>query len=106
LGIGQQRRFTGSRIIAEWRCSALDITNSVNARGPFLMTGEIGRGMVAAGHRGRIVNVASAALIASVLKGLGAYTSSKGALLALSQASAFELAEHGITVTRRFPAVW
>jgi NAD(P)-dependent dehydrogenase (short-subunit alcohol dehydrogenase family) len=59
--------------------------------------------MVAAGQGGRIVNVASAALIGSIVKGLAAYTSSKGALLGLSRASAFELAEHKITVNTVLP---
>jgi NAD(P)-dependent dehydrogenase (short-subunit alcohol dehydrogenase family) len=80
-----------------------DLTQSVNARGPFLMTREIARAMVAGKQGGRIVNIASAALIGSVVKGLAAYTSSKGALLALSQASAFELAEHAITVNTVLP---
>lgn len=80
-----------------------DRTNDVNARGPFLMTREIARAMVAAGQGGRIVNVASAVLVGSIVKGLVAYAGSKGALLALSGASAFELAEHKITVNTVLP---
>lgn len=83
---------------AEW-----DRMNAVNARGPFLMTREIARAMVAAGGGGRIINIASAALVGSIVKGLSAYSGSKGALLALSRASAFELAEHGITVNTILP---
>jgi len=83
---------------AEW-----DRMNAVNARGPFLMTREIARAMVAARRGGRIVNIASAALVGSIVKGLSAYSGSKGALLALSRASAFELAEHGITVNTILP---
>jgi NAD(P)-dependent dehydrogenase (short-subunit alcohol dehydrogenase family) len=80
-----------------------DRMNAVNARGPFLMTREVARAMVAAGRGGRIVNIASAALVGSMVKGLSAYSSSKGALLALSRASAFELVEHGITVNTILP---
>lgn len=77
--------------------------NSVNARGPFFMMREVARAMVAAGEGGRIVNIASAALIGSLIKGLTAYSGSKGALLAMSRASALELAEYAITVNTILP---
>ena len=77
--------------------------NAVNGRGPFLMTREIARAMIAARQGGRIVNIASAALVGLLVKGLAAYAGSKGALLALSRASAFELAEHAITVNTILP---
>ncbi len=80
-----------------------DRMNRVNARGPFLMTREIGRAMVAAGGGGRIVNIGSAVLRGSIVHGLAAYAGSKGALLGLSGALAFELAEHGITVNTVLP---
>jgi NAD(P)-dependent dehydrogenase (short-subunit alcohol dehydrogenase family) len=80
-----------------------DRINTVNARGPFLLTREVARAMVAAGQGGRIVNIASAALVGSIVKGLAAYASSKGALLALSRASALELVEHAITVNTVLP---
>ena len=83
---------------AEW-----DRMNAVNARGPYLMSRELGRAMVAAGDGGRIVNIASAALSGSIVKGLVAYTGSKGALLGLGKASAFELVEYGITVNTVLP---
>jgi NAD(P)-dependent dehydrogenase (short-subunit alcohol dehydrogenase family) len=84
-------------------CATVVSAQGVPARGPFLMTREIARAMVKAGQGGRIVNVASAALVGSIIKGLAAYTGSKGALLALSRASAFELAEHSITVNTVLP---
>jgi NAD(P)-dependent dehydrogenase (short-subunit alcohol dehydrogenase family) len=80
-----------------------DRMNKVNGRGPFLMTREVARAMVDAGSGGRIVNIASVSLVGGIIKGLAAYMGSKGALLALSQASAFELAEHGITVNTILP---
>jgi NAD(P)-dependent dehydrogenase (short-subunit alcohol dehydrogenase family) len=80
-----------------------DRMNAVNARGPFLMTREAARAMKAKGEGGRIVNIASAALVGSIVKGLAAYAASKGALLALSRASAFELADHAITVNTILP---
>ncbi|GAA0296898.1 glucose 1-dehydrogenase [Sphingomonas oligophenolica] len=83
---------------AEW-----DRMNAVNARGPFLLTRELGKAMVEKGEGGRIVNIATAGLRGSVVKGLAAYVGSKGSLLALSGISAYELAEHGITVNTVMP---
>ncbi|WP_156686176.1 SDR family NAD(P)-dependent oxidoreductase [Mycobacterium sp. Marseille-P9652] len=80
-----------------------DRIHTVNARGAFLMTREIARQMVAAGQGGRIVNIASNALRGGLVPGLAAYASSKGALQALSLVSAFELAEHRITVNTILP---
>jgi len=80
-----------------------DRMNSVNGRGPFLMAREIARAMVAAEAGGRIVNIGSAALRGSIVKGLVSYAGSKGALLGFSGAAAFELAEHGITVNTVLP---
>ncbi len=94
----QDRQLLLDGTAAEW-----DRTNRVNARGPFLMTREVARAMVAAGQGGRIVNIASAALVGSIVKGLAAYVGSKGALLALGRASALELVEHAITVNTVLP---
>jgi NAD(P)-dependent dehydrogenase (short-subunit alcohol dehydrogenase family) len=94
----QDRQLLLDGTAAEW-----DRMNRVNGRGPFLMTREIARAMVATGHGGRIVNVASAALVGSIIKGLSAYVGSKGALFGLSRASALELVEYGITVNTILP---
>jgi len=99
----QQRQY-----LLEGTAEFWDRTNTVNARGPFLLTREVARAMVAAkadgsSEGGRIVNVASAALIGSLIHGLAAYTASKGALAGLGLASALELAPHGITVNTVLP---
>jgi NAD(P)-dependent dehydrogenase (short-subunit alcohol dehydrogenase family) len=94
----QDRQLLLEGTAAEW-----DRINEVNARGPFLLTREVARAMVAAGQGGRIVNIASAALVGSIVKGLAAYVGSKGALLALSRASALELVEYAITVNTVLP---
>lgn len=80
-----------------------DRMHAVNARGAFLLTREVAREMVAAGSGGRIVNVASAALSGSIVKGLVAYTASKGSLAGMGSAAAFELSEYGITVNTVLP---
>lgn len=77
--------------------------SDVNALGPFLMTREVAREMAAAGEGGRIVNCASSGLAGQMVRGLAAYMASKGALAALTSASALELAEHRITVNTVLP---
>jgi len=90
-------------LLLEGTAAHWDRMNAVNGRGPFLMTREIARAMVANAQGGRIVNIASTSLVGSVVKGLAAYVGSKGALLALSRASAFELVEYAITVNTILP---
>lgn len=80
-----------------------DRVHRINARGPFLMTREIGRAMVAAKSGGRIINIASSSVWTPMVVGLASYSASKGALLTLSQSSAFELVDHGITVNTVLP---
>jgi NAD(P)-dependent dehydrogenase (short-subunit alcohol dehydrogenase family) len=80
-----------------------DRTNVVNARGPFLMIRELARAMVERGEGGRIVNIASAALIGGLCHGHAAYAASKASLLGLSKASALELMPHRITVNTVLP---
>lgn len=94
----QDRELLLDGTAAEW-----DRMNAINARAPFLLTREVARGMIAAGEGGRIVNLASCSLAGQMIKGLAAYMGSKGALAALTQASALELAEHGITVNTILP---
>jgi NAD(P)-dependent dehydrogenase (short-subunit alcohol dehydrogenase family) len=83
---------------AEW-----DRIHRINARAPYLMTREVARSMVTAGQGGRIVNIASAALIGAITHGHAAYAASKASLLGLSRACALELAEHAITVNTILP---
>ncbi len=80
-----------------------DRLHGVNARGPFLLTREFARMMIANGQGGRVVNLASMVLRGGIVRGLVAYGASKGALLGLSQTTAYELAEHGITVNTVIP---
>ncbi len=91
------------QLFLEGTAEEWDRMNRINGRAPFLLAREIAREMVAAGQGGRIVNIASAALRGSIVKGLVAYTGSKGALLGFSSAAAFELAEHNITVNTILP---
>lgn len=89
--------------LIEATASEWDRTHAINARGAFLMTREVARAMIAAGKGGRIVNIASIGLLNPMAVGLSSYSASKGALLALTQNAAFELAEHGITANAVLP---
>jgi NAD(P)-dependent dehydrogenase (short-subunit alcohol dehydrogenase family) len=94
----QHRELLLEGSVAHWRR-----LHDVNALGPFLMTREFARAMVAGGAGGRIVNCASSGLDGQFVQGLAAYLASKGAVAALTIGSAFELAEHGITVNTVLP---
>ncbi len=79
--------------IDEWRA-----LHAANLDGPFLCAAEAARRMIAAGTRGRIVNITSVHEEACNTWGSGAYQSSKGGLRNLTRSLAHEVAEHGITV--------
>jgi len=96
-GIQDRERFL-EETAAGW-----DRMHAINVRGAFLMSRETARAMVAAKHGGRIVNIASLGVWFPMVVGLAAYTSSKGALLALTQNVAFELAQYGITANAILP---
>ncbi|MET0181069.1 MAG: SDR family oxidoreductase [Novosphingobium sp.] len=80
-----------------------DATHAINVRAPFLLIREVARAMVAPGAGGRIVNIASGSVEGGIIRGLAAYAASKGALVTLGHAAAFELAEHAITVNTVLP---
>jgi NAD(P)-dependent dehydrogenase (short-subunit alcohol dehydrogenase family) len=94
----QDRELLLEGTAADW-----DRTNAVNARGPFLMIREVARAMVAGGQGGRIVNVGSVAVRGFICKGHAAYAASKTALIGLTNASALELVDKGITVNLLLP---
>ena len=75
---------------AWWRCL------EVNVRGPFLTARAVLPGMVAR-RRGRIVNVASMVATTAVAH-LSAYSTSKSALLRLTETLAAEVRPHGVKV--------
>ena len=86
------------QLLLEGTAQEWDRVNAVNSRGVFLIMREAARAMADAKAGGRIVNIASAALIGSLTYGHTIYAASKAALLGLMRAAAFELAEHRITV--------
>ena len=96
---GYQHRET----LLEGTAAHWDRSHAVNARGPFLMTREIARAMVAAGRGGRVVNIASNSIEGPMIRGLAPYVAAKSALAGLTLGSAFELVAHGITVNTVLP---
>jgi meso-butanediol dehydrogenase / (S,S)-butanediol dehydrogenase / diacetyl reductase len=85
--------------------SAADLrrTLAVNLEGVFFCGQAAAREMVARGIRGTIVNVASMAGKQGRVPYLADYVASKFGVVGLTQAMAFELAPHGITVNSVCP---
>jgi NAD(P)-dependent dehydrogenase (short-subunit alcohol dehydrogenase family) len=91
------------QMLLEGTAEEWDRVHAVNSRGAFLLMREAARAMTEIKAGGRIVNVASAALIGSLTYGHSVYAASKAALLGLMRAAALELAEHKITVNTIMP---
>jgi len=86
------------QMLLEGTAQEWDRVNAVNSKGVFLLMREAARAMTQAKAGGRIINIASAALIGSLTYGHAIYAASKSALVGLMRAAAFELADHKITV--------
>jgi NAD(P)-dependent dehydrogenase (short-subunit alcohol dehydrogenase family) len=77
---------------------------AVNLEAVFFLTQRIAERMIAAGVKGRIINLSSKnGFVAEA--GLAHYNASKGALELLTQSLAIELGEHGITVNTIAPGI-
>lgn len=74
----------------------------INTTAVFLCTKFVGQEMIKRGTGGRIINIASNASKQASANGV-AYSASKFAVLGLTQASAMDLASHGITVNSVCP---
>ncbi len=96
-GISRMRRFL------DVSPAELEATLAVNLRGVFLSGQAAARAMVDAGRGGCIVNVASMAGKQGRVPFLADYVASKFGVVGLTQAMAFELAEHGIRVNSVCP---
>lgn len=81
----------------------LDRTLRVNLRGPFVCGQAAARAMIRRGRGGRIVNVASMAGKQGKVPFLSDYVASKFGVVGLTQAMAYELAPHRITVNSVCP---
>ncbi len=81
----------------------VDKTFEVNLKGPYVCGQAAARAMVRTGVAGTIVNTASMAGKQGRVPYLADYVASKFGGVGLTQAMAFELAEHGITVNSVCP---
>ena len=79
-----------------------DRTFAINTRSMLLTTQVAARAMIAAGHGGRIINLASMAGKAGGA-GQADYAASKAAVIALTRVTALELGPHGITANSLCP---
>ena len=70
---------------------------TINLTAPFILTKLVGREMIRQGNGGRIINIGSDVAKRATRMG-AAYAASKQGLVALTQASALDLAPYGITV--------
>jgi NAD(P)-dependent dehydrogenase (short-subunit alcohol dehydrogenase family) len=75
---------------------------AINTTAVFLLTKMVGREMIRQGRGGRIINIASNAAKQASARG-AAYSTSKFAVLGLTQASALDLAPYSITVNAVCP---
>ncbi|MBT2497872.1 SDR family oxidoreductase [Agromyces sp. ISL-38] len=83
--------------VSDW-----DQTFSINTRSMLVTTQTAARAMIAAGHGGRIINLASMAGKAGG-QGHAHYAASKAAVIALTRVTALELGRHGITANSLCP---
>jgi 2-deoxy-D-gluconate 3-dehydrogenase len=80
-----------------------DRVYAVNLKGLAFVTKAAAARMVAQGHGGKIVNIASIDALRPSMVGLAAYDASKGGVLMLTKNLALEFAPHGIQVNAIAP---
>jgi len=81
-----------------------DRVMDINARGVLLSDQAAARQMIAEGHGGAIVNIASQAALRAA-PSLTAYCASKAAVMHMTKCFALDLAKHGIRVTSIAPGL-
>jgi NAD(P)-dependent dehydrogenase (short-subunit alcohol dehydrogenase family) len=91
----------GFRGLIDLEAEHFDFVHNVNVRGVFLTVQRAAQLMIAAGHGGSIVTLAS---IAAKRPSAGAYSVSKAAVWMLTRSLAGELGSHGIRVNAIGPA--
>lgn len=86
----------------EFKASSWDAVLDVNLKGTFLCSKHAAIQMVAQGHGGNIINIASQAA-KSGFPFAAAYTASKHGMVGLTRSNAIELGQHGIRVNAVCP---
>jgi len=80
-------------------------TLEVNLTGTFLVSREVVRRLLAAGRKGRIVNISSQAAFRGSTTGHAPYDASKGGMISFTVSLAREIAAHGIAVNAVAPGM-
>lgn len=96
---------TGFGPLLEMSDEAWDQVQHVNLRGVFAGSREAARCMIAGGHGGVIINIASLAGLGGISPGLAPYVASKHGIVGATKQMAIELAAHGIRVMGIAPGV-
>jgi NAD(P)-dependent dehydrogenase (short-subunit alcohol dehydrogenase family) len=84
----------------------VDAVIATNLRGPFLLSCEVARRLIAADRPGRIVNISSMGAFRYVGGGAALYSTTKAALNRMTEALAVEWARHGINVNAIAPGAF
>ncbi|BBZ05626.1 short-chain dehydrogenase/reductase [Mycolicibacterium chitae] len=82
---------------------AIDAVIATNVRGPFVLSCEVARRLIAAGLPGRIVNLSSMAAFNYTGNGAALYSSTKAAVNRMTEALAVEWVRYGINVNAISP---
>ena len=83
----------------------IDRVLDTNVRAPFILSCEVARRLIAAGAPGRIVNIASMAAYDYAGNGAALYSTSKGAVVRMTEALAVEWAKNHINVNALAPGM-
>ena len=81
-----------------------DTLFAINVKGSLFMMRAVGRAMIAAGTRGKIINMASQAGRRGEAA-VAVYCATKAAIISLTQSAALDLIKHGINVNAIAPGV-
>ncbi|OBI15765.1 short-chain dehydrogenase [Mycobacterium sp. E2327] len=88
---------------------SLDLIDKVidtNLRGPFVLTCEVARRLIAAGRQGRIINLSSMAAYHYAGDGAALYSTTKAAVNRMTEALAVEWVRYGINVNAIAPGAF
>ncbi|KCZ46084.1 MULTISPECIES: SDR family NAD(P)-dependent oxidoreductase [unclassified Hyphomonas] len=84
----------------------IDRVLDINVRAPFVLSCEVARRLMAAGHPGRIVNIASSAAYSYRGEGAALYSVSKAAVVRITETLSVEWARNNINVNAIAPGAF
>lgn len=84
----------------------IDLVIDTNLRGPYILSCEVARRLIAAGSPGRMVNIASMAAFDYAGGGAALYSTTKGGIVRMTESLAVEWARFGINVNGIAPGAF